>query len=188
MTEFKRWNRPALYDSLSLVGPAMNTCYYCGNPSTIHYTSIIGKKKVQQHLCEACAREQGVVSETAPADETAGPTLNLQALVNLILNQQAKATDTTPLACPECGLKYSQFRAEGRLGCANDYDVFQEMLLPLVEKAHRDSTHTGKVPASRASRTEQDRFQLELKRAIAEERYEDAARLRDAMANKDAPG
>ena len=166
----------------------MNTCYFCGNPSTIHYTSIIGKKKVQQHLCEACAREQGVVSESAPANEAAGPTLNLQALVNLIMNQQGKTTEAVPLACPECGLKFSQFRAEGRLGCANDYDVFAEMLVPLVEKAHRASTHNGKVPASRAIRTEHGRRQLELQRAIAEERYEDAARLRDALAKKDAPG
>ena len=165
----------------------MNACHYCGDPSTIHYTSIIGKKKVQQHLCEACAREQGVVSSTPPVDAASGPTLNLQALVNLILNQQAKGTETTPMVCPECGLKFSQFRAEGRLGCANVYDVFAEMLLPLVEKAHRDSTHTGKVPASRAIRTEHERQQLELKRAIAEERYEDAARLRDALAKKDAP-
>jgi protein arginine kinase activator len=165
----------------------MNTCYYCGNPSTIHYTSIIGKKKVQQHLCEACARDQGVVSGTTPLNDPSGPTLNLQALVNLIMSQQGKSTEAPPLACPECGLKFSQFRAEGRLGCANDYDTFAEMLVPLVEKAHRASTHIGKVPASRAIRTEQGRRQLELKRAIAEERYEDAARLRDALAMKDAP-
>jgi protein arginine kinase activator len=174
-------------DPLPPVGLVMNACYYCGEPSTIHYTSIIGKKKVQQHLCEACAREQGVVTETTKEEAGSGPTLNLQMLVNLIMNQQAKAIDTTPLACPDCGLKYSQFRAEGRLGCANDYDVFAEMLLPILVKAHRDSTHTGKVPASRAIRTEHDRQQLDLQRAIAEERYEDAARLRDALAKKDAP-
>ncbi len=164
----------------------MNPCHFCGQPATIHYTSLIGKKKVEQHLCEGCARAKGVISEgpisTAP--------MNLQALVQMVLGQHATA-DTSALKCPECGLKYSQFRAEGRLGCPHDYDAFGEVLRPLLDRIHRDTAHRGKVPKALAGRGEVAALRRMLAEAVDAERYEDAARLRDLIRQKegaDGPG
>ena len=49
--------------------------------------------------------------------------------------------------CPLCGLTLKQFCKTGVLGCAHDYEFFEEELLPLIEKAHDGCTrHRGKVP------------------------------------------
>lgn len=164
----------------------MNPCHFCGQPATIHYTSLIGKKKVEQHLCEGCARAKGVLSEgpvaTAP--------LNLQALVQMVLGQHS-AADTSGLKCPECGLKYAQFRADGRFGCAHDYDAFGDVLRTLLDRIHRDTTHRGKVPKALAGRGEVAALRRQLAEAVDAERYEDAARLRDLIRQKegaDGPG
>ena len=158
----------------------MNPCHFCGQPATIHYTSLIGKKKVEQHLCEGCARAKGVLSE-GPA--TSAP-LNLQALVQMVLGQHS-TTDTSGLKCPECGLKYAQFRAEGRFGCPHDYDAFGEVLRPLLDRIHRDTTHRGKVPKALAGRGELADLRRQLAEAVDAERYEDAARLRDTIRQKE---
>jgi len=171
----------------------MTPCTFCGKPATIHSTSLLGKKKVEHHLCEGCAKDHGVVS--APADPATaavggGPTLNLQAMVAFIMSQQPQGGEPAVTQCPQCGLKYAQFRAEGRLGCAGEYDFFAEQLRPVLKKAHRDMMHTGKVPRSRRGAAHRHQLQGQLERAVAEERYEDAAKLRDALAppNEGSPG
>jgi protein arginine kinase activator len=160
----------------------MNPCHFCGQPATIHYTSIVAAEKVEQHLCEGCARERGVIA----ADATPAAPLNLQALVQLILGQHPPpAADAGSLKCPECGLKYAQFRADGRLGCPHDYDAFRDALLPLLERIHRDADHRGKAPRRAAGRADLADLRADLNRAIRDERYEDAAALRDRIRQKE---
>jgi protein arginine kinase activator len=83
-----------------------------------------------------------------------------------------------------------EFRAEGRLGCPHDYAVFQRGLEPLLERIHRASRHRGKTPR-RASRhadlqAELVRLRQQLRGAIEAEAYEEAARLRDLLRQKEA--
>jgi protein arginine kinase activator len=170
----------------------MNACGVCGAPATVHLTDIVNKKKRQTHLCEQCARDQDLISD----DPT--PQLNLQPLLQLIMSQMGVAADdegvsvATPggLTCDECGLKYAQFKAHGRLGCPHDYDAFHETLEPLLERIHRGLTHVGKVPAARRGRVGMGSvrdLRRRLAEAVADERYEDAAQLRDAIRAKDQP-
>jgi protein arginine kinase activator len=88
--------------------------------------------------------------------------------------------------CPQCGLSFGEFRAQGLLGCAHDYEVFAELLIPLIERAHDGASHhVGKRPGQSDGESQQRanlrRIRRELEEAIAEERYEDAARLRDDL-------
>ena len=158
----------------------MNPCHFCGQPATIHYTSIIGGKQSEQHLCEACGREQGVVSDAA-----GGGALNVHAIVQFFEGGTAPAADPHTLKCPECGLKYAQFRADGRLGCPHDYDAFGGSLGPLVERIHRATGHVGKVPRAQARRDHLSDLHDRLGEAVAAERYEEAARLRDLIRRKE---
>jgi protein arginine kinase activator len=156
-------------------------CHYCDKPATIHLTDIIAKKKREVHLCEGCAREHHLL----PVGEQE---LNIPALLQFLLGPEAgkavKGTDPNRLACPRCGLKYAQFRAHGRLGCPEDYEIFRTALEPLLERIHRQTAHCGKAPARlRAARREVEVQELrdELATAVREERFEDAARLRDRI-------
>lgn len=168
----------------------MNACGVCGSPATVHLTDIVNKKKRQTHLCEQCARDQDLISD----DPT--PQLNLQPLLQLIMGQMGLTADDVGgtaakpvgLTCDECGLKYAQFKSQGRLGCPNDYDAFREALDPLLERIHRGLTHVGKVPAAMRGRVgagSVNDLKRRLAEAVAAERYEDAAQLRDAIRAKD---
>ncbi len=90
------------------------------------------------------------------------------------------------LTCPDCGLKFMEFRARGRLGCPLDYRVFARGLLPLLGRAHGATRHVGKVARRRGDAGERLRLRARLRDAIAREDYEQAARLRDQLRLKDA--
>jgi protein arginine kinase activator len=155
-------------------------CQFCPNPATVHLTEILDKKKGEMHLCESCARERNLIADTPQA-------LNIPALLQLMLAKMpAPARQSAPDAvCPECGTPYAHFRAQGRLGCPHDYEVFRSLLAPLIEKVHNHvGRHVGKVPRRHRRRMQMaHRVELEaqLKTAVAAERYEEAARLRDSI-------
>ena len=167
----------------------MNSCRFCGQPATVHLTDIVNKKKRQTFLCEPCARKKNIISDDP------SPQLNLQPLLQLIMGQMGllepeRAVNPDGLTCEECGLKYAQFKAAGRLGCPSDYDAFRPTLEPLLDRIHRSLSHTGKVPTRerrKSAAASGENLKRQLKEAIAAERYEDAARLRDLIRAKDTP-
>jgi protein arginine kinase activator len=171
-------------------------CQKCGQPATVHVTDIVNRKKRTTSLCEACAREKNLISD----DPT--PQLNLQPLLQLIMGQmgllegsellespKTSVADPNQLVCSECQLKYVQFKAEGRLGCPHDYDAFRTAIVPLLERIHRDLYHAGKVPGRfrrQAQEADLAALKAKLTAAVNDERYEEAARLRDLIRAKDA--
>jgi len=161
----------------------MTPCRYCGKPATIHLTDILDKTKSESHLCEACAKRKKILPEGP------GAQINVQALVQLILGQhstRAETTDPESLVCPECGMKFIEFRAVGRLGCARDYSEFEVPLAQLLGKVHRATEHCGKMPKGRAASVELEDLRRTLKDAVAAEEYERAAELRDRIRQKEA--
>jgi protein arginine kinase activator len=83
-----------------------------------------------------------------------------------------------------------EFRAEGRLGCPHDYEVFRAGLKPLLERIHRSDRHVGKSPRhyspNPVRETELIELRSQLRRAVEAEAYEEAARLRDLLRQKEA--
>jgi protein arginine kinase activator len=156
-------------------------CMFCDRQATVHLTDIVNKKKREAHLCEPCARERGLLPEQP------GPPIDLKALMGLMM-APLSAKSQTETACPACGLTYPAFKASGRFGCAHDYEAFEEILEPLLERVHRATVHCGKVPsgtraAVRAAQIEELRTQM--KAAAEAEDYEEAARLRDLIRQKE---
>src|SRR5262245_17011176 len=105
-------------------------CQDCPNEATVHQTLLVDGQKQVTPLCEACAEKRQLVKQHE---------LNLPAILQtLISNQLGPLTDKLArLTCPSCGIKYMEFRAEGRLGCPQDYDVFRLGLAPLLQRIHR---------------------------------------------------
>lgn len=163
----------------------MKRCQFCGAPSTIHLTDIQDNNRREMHLCERCGVEHDLIPSPASAQ------LNLPALLQLLLVEVPAATKAKPapdysaLTCPDCGLKYAQFRVAGRFGCAGDYDAFREPLLTLLERIHRGLDHAGKAPRSRREAMHHKELESRLAAAIAAENYELAARIRDELRRKD---
>lgn len=159
-------------------------CQVCGsNPATVHLTDIVQGKKKETHLCQGCAENQQLVQQQE---------LNLPAILQTLIGQHVgpQADELARLACPTCGIRYMEFRARGRLGCPHDYAVFRSGLEPLLHRIHRSARHVGKSPRHGATPPEQLAEVVELRRqlsaAVAAEAYEEAARLRDLLREKDA--
>jgi protein arginine kinase activator len=159
-------------------------CQNCSNPATVHLTDIVNKQKKELHLCQACAEKQQLLKHQE---------LNLPAILEALIGQHVPVTDQLArLTCPACGLKYMEFRAEGKLGCPNDYDVFRTGLEPLLARIHRAGRHVGKVPRRRlpAGGTAAALVELRqrLRQAVEAEAYEEAAHLRDLIRQKEGLG
>jgi protein arginine kinase activator len=158
-------------------------CQLCPNEATVHLTDIVGKHKHEVHLCQACAESQQLVNKQE---------MNLSAILQNLLGQHlgAQTDELARLTCPACGIKYMQFRAQGRLGCPHDYAVFRSGLLPLLQRIHRNTRHVGKAPRAGqpdpARQAEVMDLRRQLQHAVDAEAFEEAARLRDLLRKKEA--
>jgi protein arginine kinase activator len=162
-------------------------CMFCNNPATVHLGNFVNQKKREAHLCEQCARERNLLPDP-PA-----PPIDLKALMNLLmpaipLQSQGGAAIAAEPVCPNCGLTYAAFKAEGRFGCGHDYETFRTVLEPLLERVHRATTHTGKLPLARSRAAEIEDIRARMTAAAGIEDYEQAARLRDLIRQKEAEG
>jgi protein arginine kinase activator len=159
-------------------------CEFCENPATVHLNTLTGlTSKAAKHLCEACAKKHQVLAE--PNE------LNIPAIVHLLLGSQLDqvSEELARLTCPHCGIKYMEFRSEGRLGCPSDYEVFRAGLEPILRRIHRADRHRGKSPphhlTNRTRQAAMYELHHQLRQAVDAEQYEEAARLRDAIRLKE---
>ena len=158
-------------------------CQFCSNPATVHLTDIVEGHKKELHLCQGCAESKQLIKEQE---------LNLPAILHTLIGQHvgAKTDELARLTCPSCGIKYMEFRAQGRLGCSHDYDAFRLGLEPLLLRIHRATKHVGKSPKRQGPSPGRMAELVELRRqlqvAVETERYEEAARLRDLLRKKEA--
>jgi protein arginine kinase activator len=156
-------------------------CQFCSNPATVHLTEIVDLQKKELHLCQSCAEAQQLVQHQE---------LNLPAILQSLIGQHLgqQTDELARLVCPACGIKYMEFRAQGRLGCPHDYVVFKSGLAPLLQRIHRSLRHQGKAPRRSVLPPGQQAELVELRRrlqqAIRDEQYEEAARLRDLLRHK----
>ncbi len=136
-------------------------------------------------LCEHCAEEKGVTDPTgfdlADLLEGAGTESTSPAVVVSDDNE----------TCEFCGFTQVDFKKTGRFGCSQCYQVFREGLDNLLEAMHRHSEHHGKTPAHFVDTAPPEESDITsgisdlhalLDEAIKIEDYEEAARLRDSIA------
>ena len=157
-------------------------CQECGvNEARVFFKQIVGSQVTQYLLCQDCAQKKGVAT---------GPEAFSDLLAELgVLFSRRRAREPSGLKCPSCGIRYAQFLESGRLGCAACYESFREPLGDLLKRIHGSARHAGKAPPSgktaapAAAKASVDLKALRrrLKEAVAAERFEEAARLRDSI-------
>ncbi len=159
------------------------TCQRCKAEASVHLTETVNGRRRELHLCAACAGKAGVL----PVEPQA-PVPGLDDVVQelIVAHVGELVGELAGLTCPDCGLKFMEYRARGRLGCPNDYQVFARGLLPLLNRAHGATRHVGKVARIQPAADARLRTRTQLRDAIAREDYEEAARLRDQLRLKDA--
>jgi protein arginine kinase activator len=83
-------------------------------------------------------------------------------------------------------MTYDDFRKVGRLGCAECYPTFKRSLGSLLKRIHGSPMHVGKSPlrllkSSKVAKSELLELKRKLEKAIEQEAFEEAARLRDQI-------
>jgi protein arginine kinase activator len=158
----------------------------------ILYTEIINGVKTEQHLCEECATDY-------TSFQMEKPLLNSDMTLNSLLSNLLGAYQTSSakrpgegrqtIVCERCKTSYDDFLQRGRFGCAQCYRSFHKELGKTLRGIQGAEAHTGKRPKGFVSATDgllkdltkKEKLTLELQKAIENEEYEEAARLRDLI-------
>ena len=95
--------------------------------------------------------------------------------------------------CPCCHTTWDRLKTDGRAGCERCYETFRVQLLGVMARVQRGEFHAGKTPRAARKRAilgqnlrarRERQLQLlhgRLEAAVASEKYEIAAQLRDKI-------
>jgi protein arginine kinase activator len=148
------------------------------NVATVHLTQMVEGKTKKVDLCESCSKAKGV-------DDPTGFSLADLLLGLGAAQEMEQATAGGEVKCPHCGFTQADFKKAGRLGCADCYNTFADGLEGLLRTMHKGTKHIGKVPqVLKQSQDLSDKLktlQNKLEKAISEEDFETAARIRDEI-------
>ena len=161
-------------------------CEDCGiRPAKFHLMTIINGDRVERNLCPTCMAKH---QKNIPVIDFS----NLAGILNSILENKTGASEQARLdaeyeglVCEQCGMTYGEFQKCGMLGCAACYQAFKTPMTALLQRVHGNTQHAGRVPGGVHSgtsiRMNIDRLRQKLQKAIEDEEYEQAAKLRDTI-------
>lgn len=154
-------------------------------PASIHLTNYVNGQKEEKHVCNQCAVEEGYISEeeTYPIHDLLSGLFNFNPPLKKKVTLDKKESGQV---CPTCHMSYQEFIKHYKFGCADCYKTFETQLDPVLRRVHNGNTeHVGKVPKRQHVHLEQKRkindLKEQLKQHIEDERFEDAAVLRDEI-------
>ena len=171
-------------------------CENCNEiEANVRYTQIINGVKKEMNLCEECAHKLGVgeININMPIDFS-------NFFVDL-LNEYEDSGFMPTLAlpkvqkCDKCGLTFDDFIETGKFGCDNCYRAFEQRIGPILKRLHGNSNYVGRSVKKISAKNEINKtkekldsknekieqLKKELKQKIKEEKYEDAAKIRDEI-------
>lgn len=137
-------------------------CDICGErEGKLHVFQFIEGKQKELYVCYECAATVGIGEQLG----------NERVVLESSMALEHK--------CPLCGWRLKDIIDTGMLGCPNCYDEFRQEVVPLLKHFHGENClrenleiHTEKKLTT---------LQWQLRRAVNEERFEDAAYFRDLI-------
>jgi protein arginine kinase activator len=156
-------------------------CQQCKElDAVLNLTHLVGEAVQQVHLCEKCAAERGLPTTIAMPKPTA-----IGDFLSSVQNQ-VSAMPGDAARCAYCGTSLRDFRASGRLGCAQCYGAFEQSLRDLLRRVQGNVKHMGRqYDAPTGEAMTQDaalgHLRQQLNDAISREEFESAASLRDQI-------
>lgn len=147
--------------------------------AVVHLTKIENGKRTELHLCAACAEKEGILINGK----------DIEAWGNNFFGKTAPGDDevavTAEVTCPKCGMTFADFNRTGLFGCSACYTAFSEEIQPVLRRIHGHVRHVGNVPVCGTdvfrTKAHIKKLRRELKLMVAQENYEEAARIRDEI-------
>ncbi len=151
-------------------------CEKCGkNSATVMYTQIVNGQKSTLNICSQCASQESIFD-------------NFGSLLSFGTRPASKNT-----VCSVCKMTLSEFSRKGRMGCGECYNTFRAQASAMLKKIHGTSKHVTaneqqeeKKPVAKKNLLEE--LKAQLKEAIEEENFEEAAVLRDKIREEEKKG
>jgi len=157
-------------------------CQICkNNPAGIKIAHVINDKKIEMNLCKSCAEKKGLNNPMTSLPQFFG-----NFIAELLGEEIFQRTQITSSGkrCSGCGSTWDDFQATGMLGCDICYQVFREDLNGMLRRLHGSNQHIGSRPGSKRKTVDLDDvivIKEDLKKAIENENFELAAKLRDMV-------
>lgn len=176
-------------------------CQNCGDKeANVSYTQIINGIKKEMALCDTCAKKLGLQSLDFNMP------IHFSNFLGDFLEEYEDSSFLPSFVkqahpkCDICQMEYERFLKNGMFGCPECYEVFSDRIEPILKNLHGNTRHIGRIPKRiekkskveepkevktekfvNKSKTEIEILKEELKQAIKEENYEQAAVLRDKI-------
>ncbi len=162
--------------------------------ANVCYSENINGVKREMHLCEECSKELGISEQMNFNMGLDFPSIfgGIFEDFPMLLNEVKDVT------CKTCGLSFDDIVSTGRLGCPDCYETFESRLDPILKRLQGSNRHNGRlgeIPEKKIDikKTEKkketettkeskiEKLEKDLKDAIKEEKYEEAAKIRDEI-------
>ena len=167
-------------------------CQHCNkNEATTHIKKNINGHHEEMYLCSKCAEDLGVMEEFKM------PSMNdlfANSFIGNFLGAGVAAMNSLAGVdrCHTCGSSFNDIVNSGHIGCSDCYEKFSDRLEPSIRKIHGKTKHIGKFISydeqeepkkaePEAEKNQLDTLREQLKDAIKDQRFEEAAVLRDKI-------
>lgn len=155
------------------------------NQAVVHFKTIVNGEKREYALCEECA---GMTEPQISFNKLLHGFLDsFINMPDIHFGESQSKTQPEPdqYTCSRCGLSFDLFKKTGRLGCSDCYTTFNKQMDAILKNIQGSSIHTGKFPKKYGIQLlnirELENLRASLKKAIEDEEYEQAARIRDLI-------
>ncbi len=146
--------------------------------AVIHIQQIMGKERIDLHLCESCALERGIAGSEDKIE------LSISNLINGLIDIRQMKGSRKKL-CPNCGSSWKMITRREQMGCLECYAAFAGEIRSFFSKTVGKSRHKGKYPKRlltyKTFLVDVIKLKNGLKEALKRENYERAALLRDRI-------
>ena len=159
-------------------------CDNCGkNTATTHIRSVVNGKSTERHLCAECAAKEGI------------GTIGNMGLDSMLASMFGDVLTLNPagasVRCKCCGSTFSDIANTGKAGCPDCYRTFYNEFLPYLNRVHGSVKHIGKTlkSADKPAGKQEDEItalKSELANLVSEEKFEQAAQVRDKIRKLEA--
>ncbi|MBR0536395.1 MAG: UvrB/UvrC motif-containing protein [Clostridia bacterium] len=148
-------------------------CQNCNkNEANMHMKRIVNGRAAEVHLCKDCARSLGY------GEAFTG--FGFGGLLGELLSKGEQIGSS--VRCSFCGKSFEEIAGDGKMGCAECYNIFYDKLLPSLNRIHGKASYSGSRPQKEASvELRIEELKVALKAAVEQQNFELAATLRDRI-------
>ena len=174
-------------------------CDNCGKrEANVRYSENINGRRKELNLCKECSHKLGI--DQMDFNMSIDFSNFFEGFMDNFGSNEfmPMLNDLKTLKCNSCGYTFDDIANTGRLGCKDCYSVFEDRLDPIIKRIQGSNKHVGRIGKIIDSKienkntenieekvnkpiSEKEKLENELKEAIKEERYEDAAKIRDEI-------